>query len=211
VSIGSTALEAEKEKPRPAAIVSQLQHIKELLLAPIGTLVQDSTAVKLALEEIRSQLPEALRIKLWPAGHLPFFREKVESAKQRIEARQLQTPLRSEITQRCQMLNEKKSALDETADTSADDHELDALEKELAELEAKIQATKQLIQDKKDSIARSKQEVEDLKAQLQTELEQLRDLSRQVVVGEDKDDEAAIAEADQVRVEAVLAIDEYLM
>ena len=167
--------------------------------------------MKLALEEIRSQLPEALRIKLWPAGHLPFFREKVESAKQRIEARRLQTPLRSEITQRCQTLNEKKSALDERADTSVDDRELDALEKELAELEAKIHATRQLIQDKKDSIARSKQEVEDLKAQLQTELEQLRDLSRKVVVGEDKDDEATIAEADQVRAEAVRAIDEYLM
>lgn len=32
-----------------------------------------------------------------------------------------------------------------------------------------------------------------------------------MVVGEDKDDEAAIAEADQVRAEAVRAIDEYLM
>jgi hypothetical protein len=42
--------------------------------------------------------------------------------------------LRSEITQRCQTLNEKKSALDERADTSADDRELVALEKELAEL-----------------------------------------------------------------------------
>jgi chromosome segregation ATPase len=137
-SIVSTALEAEKEKPRPAAIASQLQHIIELLSASIGTLVQDSAAVKLAFEEIRSQLPEALRIKRWPAGHLPFFREKVESAKQRIEARRLQTPLQSEITQRCQTLNEKKSALDERVDTSADDRELDALEKELAELEAKI-------------------------------------------------------------------------
>jgi chromosome segregation ATPase len=173
VSIGSTALEAEKEKPRPTAIAGQLQHIKELLSAPIGSLVQDSAAVKLALEEIRSQLPEALRIKLWPVGHLPFFREKVESAKQRIEARRLQTSLQSEITQRCQALNEKKSSLDERADTSTDDRELDALEKELVDLEAKIHATRQLIQDKKDSIARSKREAEDLRTQLQTELEQL--------------------------------------
>ena len=154
---------------------------------------------------------EALRTKLWPAGHLPFFREKVESAKQRIEARRLQTPLRSEITQRCQALNEKKSALDARADTSADDRELEALEKKLTDLEDKVRATKQLIQDKKNSIARSKQEAEDLKTQLQTELEQLRDLSRQVVVGEDKDDEAAIAEADQVRADAVHAIEEYLL
>jgi hypothetical protein len=80
-SIGLTAIKAEKEKPRPSAIASQLQHIRELLSALIGTLVQDSAAVKLALEEIRSLLPEALRIKLWPVGHLPFFREKVVLAK----------------------------------------------------------------------------------------------------------------------------------
>jgi hypothetical protein len=35
-------------------------------------------------------------------------------------------------------------------------------------------------------------------------------LSRQIVSGEDKDDEAAIAEADRIRVEAIEAIDEFL-
>jgi hypothetical protein len=35
-------------------------------------------------------------------------------------------------------------------------------------------------------------------------------LSQQVVSGEDKDDEAAIAEADRVRLEAMVVIDEFL-
>jgi hypothetical protein len=35
-------------------------------------------------------------------------------------------------------------------------------------------------------------------------------LSRQIVLGEDKDDEAAITEADRVRLEAIAAIDEFL-
>jgi hypothetical protein len=35
-------------------------------------------------------------------------------------------------------------------------------------------------------------------------------LSQQVVSGEDKDDEAAIAEADRVRLEDVAVIDEFL-
>ena len=209
-SIGLIVLEAERETPQPTALASQLQHIKELLLAPIDALVQDSDEVKRTLEEIRSQLPEALRIKLWPAGHLPFLREKVESARQRIEARRLQTPLRADIAQRCQVLNEKKSALDARADTSADDRELEALEKELEDLEARVHATKKLIQDKKDSIARSKQEVENLKTQLKTELEELQNLSRQVVTGGDKDYEAAIADVDRVRADAVCAIEEYL-
>jgi hypothetical protein len=42
------------------------------------------------------------------------------------------------------------------------------------------------------------------------ELTELSTLSWQVVSGEDKDDEAAIAEADRVRLEAIAAIDEFL-
>jgi hypothetical protein len=46
--------------------------------------------------------------------------------------------------------------------------------------------------------------------QLKTELVELSTLSRQIVLGEHKDDEAAIAEADRVRLEAIAAIDEFL-
>jgi hypothetical protein len=35
-------------------------------------------------------------------------------------------------------------------------------------------------------------------------------LSQQIVLGDDKDDEAAITEADCVRLEAIAAIDEFL-
>ena len=120
----------------------------------------------------------------------------MESARQRIEARRLQTPLRADIAQRCQALNEKKSALDARADTSADDQALGALKKEVEDLKARVAATKELIQEKEGSIARSKQEAEDLKSELKMELQALRSLSRQVVTGEDGDDEAIIADAD---------------
>jgi hypothetical protein len=52
--------------------------MKDLLSSPIDTLVQDSDEMKHRLEEIQPQLPEVLQIKLWPTGHLPFFRAKVE-------------------------------------------------------------------------------------------------------------------------------------
>jgi predicted nucleic acid-binding Zn-ribbon protein len=84
------------------------------------------------------------------------------------------------------------------------------LEKELADLEARVQATKQLIQEKKDSIAASKREADELKSQLKTELGELRALSRQIVAGEDKDDEEIIAKADRVRADAVRTIDEFI-
>jgi septal ring factor EnvC (AmiA/AmiB activator) len=73
----------------------------------------------------------------------------------------------------------------------------------------RVRATKRLIQDEKNLIARSKQEAEDLTTQLKTELTELSNLSRQIVPGEDKDDETAIAEADRVSLEAIEAIDEF--
>jgi hypothetical protein len=52
--------------------------MKDMLSAPIDILVQDSDEVKYLFEEIKPQLLKVLQIKLWPAGHLPFFRAKVE-------------------------------------------------------------------------------------------------------------------------------------
>jgi hypothetical protein len=61
--------------------------MKDMLSAPIDTLVHDSDEIKHLFEEIMPQCPEVLQIKLWPARHLPFFRAKVEKARRRIEAR----------------------------------------------------------------------------------------------------------------------------
>jgi hypothetical protein len=54
-------------------------------------LVQDSDEVRNLFEEINPQLLEVLQIKLWPAGHLPFFQAKVEKAHRRIR-RQIWMP-----------------------------------------------------------------------------------------------------------------------
>jgi hypothetical protein len=70
--------------------------------------------------------------------------------------------------------------------------------------------SERLIQDEKNLIASSKQEAEGLTTQLKIELAELCALSRQIVLGEDKDDEAAITEASHVRLEAIAAIDEFL-
>jgi uncharacterized protein involved in exopolysaccharide biosynthesis len=87
---------------------------------------------------------------------------------------------------------------------------LELLERELEDLKERVRATERLIQDEKNLIANSNQEVEDLTTQLKTELAELSTLNRQIVLGEDKDDEAVIEEADRVRLEAIEAIDEFL-
>jgi hypothetical protein len=180
------------------------------LSAPIDALVQDSDAVRQILKEIKSQLPEVLQIKLWPTGHLPFFWARVEQARHRIELRRSQAPLKADIAERCRLLNKKKATLDAKADTSVHFQRLQLLEKELEDLKAKVRATEQRIQEEKNLIANSEREAENLTAQLKIELAELSALSRQVVSGEDKDDEVVIAEADRIHLEAIAAIDEFL-
>jgi chromosome segregation ATPase len=209
-SIGLALLNVDGQQPQPAGVVSQLRRMKDLLSAPIDTLVQDSDEMKHLFEEIKPQLPKVLHIKLWPAGHLPFFQAKVEKAHRRIEARRSQASLKANISERCQLVNDKKAALDAKTDTSASSQRLELLERELEDLKERVRATERLIQDEKNPIASSKQEAEDLTTQLKTELAELSTMSQQIVLGEDKDDEAAIAEADRVRLEAVAAIDEFL-
>jgi uncharacterized protein involved in exopolysaccharide biosynthesis len=87
---------------------------------------------------------------------------------------------------------------------------LELLERELEDLKERVWATERLIQDEKNIIASSKQEVEDLTTQLKKELTELSTLSQQIVSSEDKDDKAAIAEVDRIRLEAIEAIDEFL-
>jgi hypothetical protein len=118
-SIGSAILEANDHQPQPTGITSQFLRIKDLFSAPIDTLVQDSNEVKQILGEIKPQLPKILQLKLWPTRHLPFFRAKVEKARQRFEARRSQAPLKADIAERCRLLNKKKAALDAKTDTSA--------------------------------------------------------------------------------------------
>ena len=209
--MGLTVLGAETSSLKQSAnLAHQLQLIKDLLSAPIISLVDDSSKIRNIFEQIESQLPEPLQIKLWPASNLPFFRIEVNKAQQRMEARRSQASLKADITQKCKALNQKKATLDTKADMYANMNRLDLLKKELAGLEEKVRTTKELIQAEEASIANSKQETQKIAEQIQAEFAEISTLSRQIVTGDDKDDEAIIARADTVRTEAIHAIEEFL-
>jgi len=191
-------------------LTHQFQLIRDLLSAPITALVDDSSNIKDIFEQIESQLPEPLQIKLWPASNLPFFRIEVNKAQQRMEARRSQASLKADITQKCKALNQKKATLDIKADVSANMNRLNLLKKELAELEEKVRTTKELIQAEEASIANSKQETQEIAEQIQAEFAEISTLSRQIISGDDKDDEEIIARADAVRADAIHAIEKFL-
>src|SRR6185312_14186678 len=184
-------------------LAHQLQLIKDILSAPITALVDDSINIKNIFEQIESQLPEPLQIKLWPASNLPFFRIEVSKAQERMKARRSQASLKANITQKCKALNQKKATLDIKDDVSANMNRLNLLKKELAELEEKVRTTKELIQAEEISIANSKQETQEIAKQIQAEFAEISTLSRQIVTGDDKDDEAIIARADGVRTKEI--------
>ena len=54
------------------------------------------------------------------------------------------------------------------------------------------------------------QETQEITEQIQAEIVEISTLSRQIVTGDDKDNEAIIARADAVRTEAIHAIEEFL-
>jgi hypothetical protein len=184
--------------------------VKDLLSAPIDALVQDSSAIRQFSRRSTLNFPVALQIKLCPTGHLPFFQARVAQARHRIEPCHSQAPLKANIAERCRSLNEKKVVLDAKVDASAHSQRLLLLEKELEDLKARVQAAEQHIQEEKDLIASSQREAEALTAQLKIDLAELSALSKQVVPGVDKEDEAVIVEADRVRLEAIAAINEFL-
>ena len=78
------------------------------------------------------------------------------------------------------------------------------------ELEEKVCTTRRLIQEDKASIASSKQEAQEMTKQIRAEFAEISTLSQQIVIGDDKDDEAIIARADAVRAEAIHAIEGFL-
>ncbi|KAK1647612.1 hypothetical protein QYE76_065417 [Lolium multiflorum] len=198
------------EEPSLEMVHGPLQRLKALLSSSVEILVENPEAIKGILDEIQPHLPVTLRVKLWPAATLSAFKSGVQSARQRITLRRAQLPLRADIAEKCQRLNEKKTALDAKTDTSANNAELETLRKELESLEEKVRMTKQLIQEKETFIARSREEAQGLTADLKTDLAEIRALSGQLVTGKDEDDEAEIGEVDRIRADALCALDEFL-
>ncbi|KAK1665944.1 hypothetical protein QYE76_054103 [Lolium multiflorum] len=198
------------EESGPSATHGQLQQLKALLSSSIETLVEDTEGIKSILEDIQPHLPVTLQVKLWPVVTLSAYKSRVTLARQRIGLRHAQLPLKADIADKCQRLNEKKATLDAKTDTSVSTAELEVLRKELEDLEERVRVTKQLVQDKEALIAHSHEEAEGLKAELKTDLAEIRALNKQLVTGQDEDDEAEIAEVDRVRASALRALEAFL-
>ncbi|KAK1697977.1 hypothetical protein QYE76_014674 [Lolium multiflorum] len=182
------------EEPNLGAVDGPLQRLRVLLSSSVDALVEDPETIRGILVDIQPRLPVVLVAKLWPTVTLSVFKSRVQSARQRINLRRAQLPLRADIAEKCQRLNEKKAALDAKTAASTHSARLETLRKELEDLERRARETRQLIQDEESIIARSQEEAQGLTADLKTDLAEIRALSSQLVMGRDEDDEVEIAE-----------------
>lgn len=196
---------------QPVAIMDRLRHVKGLLSAPIETLVRDSEEVRRTLEEIEPELPEALHARVWPTGFFPFYKGKLMSARRRIEARRSQLPLKAEIAQKCQLLNDQKAVLDAKIDTSAITQELE-LGEGIGRSQSKSSGNRAAHPGEENSYSKLQagsrgSDYPDASGTCRIGYLALR---QQLVSGRDEDDEAIIAEIEDVRVEAISAIEEFI-
>ncbi|KAK1613014.1 hypothetical protein QYE76_036687 [Lolium multiflorum] len=210
--INETSSGAVEEVPMPstAPSPSDSPRATDQVSDQLDTLVEDPETIRGILVDIQPRLPVVLEAKLWPTATLSVFKSRVQSARQRITLRRAQLPLRADIAEKCQRLNEKKAALDAKTATSTHSVRLETLRKELEDLEKRARETKRLIQDEESLIARSQEEAQGLTADLKTDLAEIRALSSQLVMGRDEDDEVEIAEVDRIRADALHALNAFL-
>ncbi|KAK1616785.1 hypothetical protein QYE76_022302 [Lolium multiflorum] len=135
------------------------------------------------------------------AGLLTFDPESIEPA----PSTACDEPRPSAVLRQFQRL---KALLSSPIETLVEDPE--EVKSVLEEIKHHLPVTLQLIYDKEALIARSQEEAEGLKAQLKTDLAEIRALNKQLVTGEDEDDEAEIAEVDRVRADALRAFEAFL-
>ncbi|KAK1631436.1 hypothetical protein QYE76_005751 [Lolium multiflorum] len=170
-----------RDEPRPSAVLHQFQRLKAMISSPIETLVEDPEEVKSVLEEIQHHLL-------------------------RIDLRHAQLPLKADIADKCQRLNEKRRPWMPKL-TPASTAELETLRKELEDLEERVRATKRLFMIRKLLLPAPKRKREASKLN-----EMIRNTcpEQTAATGEDEDDEAEIAEVDRVRADALRAVEAFL-
>ena len=138
------------------------------------------------------------------------MRPVLEGACRRIVLRGTQAPLEAEIQTLCARMSDKKVVLETKINVSNDVAELDALRQRLRALEEEAQVVRESIAQKEGSLAASRREVHDLSSELKADIATLKNLCRRLVGGDNQADEALIAGADHIRLEALAAVRDLL-
>ena len=192
---------------------NKLKEIADRLEASINSLVTDNGPVRARISEIQDQLSIELINALTPAIYLESYQIQVTKARQRIYDRQAFSHRQAALETDTAAAKQKKEELDSTsASLSTLSANLEKLEKHKAELEALLVKVNEEISTTRQKIADHPQAIFAKREQVTAAILHARSLHKELkpVDGTDVDDIALINEADQIRLRAINAINNFL-
>ncbi|WVZ63094.1 LOW QUALITY PROTEIN: hypothetical protein U9M48_012759 [Paspalum notatum var. saurae] len=125
----------------PADVATRLQEMTRLLDHSIMQLVKDNEVLCTTLEPVIDQLPSDLKQVIRPVAYLGFFREEVEAATAHITTHEAQASLRTEISDKCAILNQQKKSKNEVA------KEIQRLQQRLSTIDNDIKTTSSALEE----------------------------------------------------------------
>nr|BAX24966.1 aminotransferase-like protein [Oryza punctata] len=204
---------SKAKSPIADELKTRLADIADRLNASLDSLVADCGSIRSRFQEIQDQLPEDLIDSVSPAVFLEQYKFKLERAKQRMSDRLEHKALETTIQVSRQQVNEEKTKLDAlTAGPESTRQELDQLKQQESELLVQLRQCRVKISEAEKRIADLPQAIEEQKSKLKSSIKHLATLNKSLkpVPGTDAADAKAIDEVEQIRLRAILAIQNFL-
>lgn len=217
--IGQLLDDEDKELPstiKPSIseeLKGQLSDIANRLEASIESLVENCNPIRSRVQEIQDQLPEDLMEILTPAIFLEQYHFKLHKAKERIAERRECEGLESVMSASKAQVNFDKTRLDKlVTEPIALNNKLEELRRLEADLLMKLEATREEIQEIEVKIAASPKAIEDQTTKLKASAKHPATLSRALkpIPGSSADDAHVIDDIDQIRCNAIAAIQNFI-
>ncbi|XP_014752091.2 uncharacterized protein LOC106865793 [Brachypodium distachyon] len=196
----------------PEEIRDLLADIQRRLDIPIKGLVANAGSGRARFQEIESMLPDELFGAFNPVAFMEYHRIKVTRAQRRISERRAQAEQIVLATSAEQRVEEEKKYEAIQTKSAEIQTRLDRLKQERADLQAALAAKDKEIQTEEDALAKIPEELESQQSALSSTIDQAMQQwdAVRTIPGSLEDDAYILAEVDQIRLNAIAAIQSYL-
>nr|AAP53040.1 expressed protein [Oryza sativa Japonica Group] len=182
-----------------------------LKASSLHSLVVDCGSIKARLHEIQALILDELADILTPAFYLEQHQFKLEKAKLRLTERRERKDIEATILANRQLVHEEKSKLDQLSEGPIKSN-IDRLEARKIELLAQLEECNVELDMEHKKLADLPKSIEEQKARLKSAIKHVAELKKslKVIPGTDAQDAQAIEEVEQIRQNAISAIQRYL-
>nr|BAD61772.1 aminotransferase-like protein [Oryza sativa Japonica Group]BAD62162.1 aminotransferase-like protein [Oryza sativa Japonica Group] len=185
--------------------------LDRLEASSLDSLVVDCGPIRARLHEIQISIPDELADILTPAVYLEQHQFKLEKAKLRLAERRERKDIESTIQANRQLVHEEKSKLNQLSEGPIKSN-IDRLEARKIDLLAQLEECNVELDMERKKLADLPKSIEEQKARLKSAIKHVSELTKslKVIPGTDAQDAQAIEEVEQIRQNAISAIQQYL-